>query len=557
MVFKLSFQIFAIVFIGTFSLQLQSQTDGQGLDFLISSPSEIAGSYSWRGAVDFGSEITSDFCAQLVWAENGAETLACDPLSSDTDLSGKIALIRRGECDFSQKVYNAQLKGAEAVVIVNHNVSGDINELVGMLGGANSELITIPSFFVSYATGMTIIPFLDEGGVVEVCIAFRTFYSEFGPYSYTTPQSQIVPLENLAVTIVNRSLNDKTGVESRLEITDPNGIMTELTSIDDLPRNTEVRIGFDLYLPEAKGVYSMKFISGNDGREITRTFEISDYTWAVDDGVPIGSRGPDVEQFTSANFFFQHANLVLAGSDGIATHVTFGLGNGGDLFVDDPSADIILIALYNADSDEDGQIDNFESFDELGDPLEIGFYEIQGTEVFDNLVTIPLDSPVSLEEGGIYFVSIAYDGLDAGTGIGPKFSASSNVDYPGIQTTPLQLGQLYGGWDGVTTLITRLHLEGFVSSTKDFEFLGEDKLKILSNPVINNKLIFKLSLNDPSERIDIMFRNLEGKLIQHLNYKNIKDISESINVTGLPSGTYFLNVNTEEGFRSEKVIIQN
>lgn len=46
---------------------------------------------------------------------------ACDPLPDTTpDLSGKVVLIRRGFCDFSQKLANAAAKGAKVMVIYEY-----------------------------------------------------------------------------------------------------------------------------------------------------------------------------------------------------------------------------------------------------------------------------------------------------------------------------------------------------------------------------------------------------------------------------------------------------
>ncbi|MQA63753.1 MAG: S8 family serine peptidase [Actinophytocola sp.] len=66
----------------------------------------------------------SDFTAPLgvvSGADNGL-SLACAPL--DTDLTGKIAVVSRGECSFSTKMRHAQDAGAVAAFVVN-NVAGD------------------------------------------------------------------------------------------------------------------------------------------------------------------------------------------------------------------------------------------------------------------------------------------------------------------------------------------------------------------------------------------------------------------------------------------------
>ncbi len=552
---QLQFNLMLVgLFMSLFAATLDAQTRDNGFEFQVVSPESIAGVYDWDGTTDFGPAIEEDFCGDLVWAGDPEEE-GCEPLSSD--LTGKVALIRRGGCFFSLKVYNAQEAGAKAVVVVNHDEDETLgpDDVIGMSGADSASSVTIPAIFVSYNTGMAIVPALAEGPV-EVCFELPTFNLAFGPYAYSTPISQVVPLENMQVRVTNRGITDKTNIETKLIITDPNGNEQELVTVHDAPIGEEVDVTFDPYIPDEIGEYTMRFISGNDGREVERKFEITEHTWAMDNGEVARAIGPSEEQFAEANFFSQHANLVLAGADGIVTHVTFGLGNGAELFVDDPSADIILMAIYDGDRNDDNAIDDFSSFDDLGDPLEIGFYEINGSETFDNLITIPFDNPVAIEEGGIYYVSLAYDGLNAGTGVGPAFSASNDVSYLNFPSTPLQLDQLYSGWAGAI-LITRLHLEGFVSNTEDFIPLAADKLKILSNPVANGQLTFELNLLDVSRNVNVKLRNLEGKLINEINYENTSTLTESIEVRGLPSGTYFLNVHTDEGFRSEKVIFAN
>ena len=63
-----------------------------------------------------------------------------------TDLHNKIVLIKRGEIHFTEKVINAQQKGAKAVLIYNHEK--------GMFHGALEKKVDIPVSSLSYKTGM-------------------------------------------------------------------------------------------------------------------------------------------------------------------------------------------------------------------------------------------------------------------------------------------------------------------------------------------------------------------------------------------------------------------
>lgn len=45
---------------------------------------------------------------------------ACDAIAMD--LSGKVALVQRGECNFVQKVWNAQRANATAVIVIDSHL---------------------------------------------------------------------------------------------------------------------------------------------------------------------------------------------------------------------------------------------------------------------------------------------------------------------------------------------------------------------------------------------------------------------------------------------------
>lgn len=66
----------------------------------------------------------------------------------DQDLTGKIALIKRGEITFSEKVANAAAKGAEGVVIFNHT-AGEENISMQL----DETAISIPSIFIPFEFG--------------------------------------------------------------------------------------------------------------------------------------------------------------------------------------------------------------------------------------------------------------------------------------------------------------------------------------------------------------------------------------------------------------------
>ena len=77
----------------------------------------------------------------------------CTTITNATSVAGNIALMNRGNCNFSTKVYNAQLAGATGVVIVN-NTSGAPTTMGVDTSSAN---VTIPSIHVAQSDGAALV----------------------------------------------------------------------------------------------------------------------------------------------------------------------------------------------------------------------------------------------------------------------------------------------------------------------------------------------------------------------------------------------------------------
>jgi hypothetical protein len=116
---------------------------------VLNAPASIAGSYA-VGVANFGPTLTqAGVTGDLVVAVDASASpgLLCEAVANTADVAGKIAMLDRGDCDFTVKVKNAQDAGAIGVVVVN-NVAGDpIN-----MGGTNANIV-IPSLQVSRDDG--------------------------------------------------------------------------------------------------------------------------------------------------------------------------------------------------------------------------------------------------------------------------------------------------------------------------------------------------------------------------------------------------------------------
>ena len=115
----------------------------------INSPGSIAGDISYLPTTNFGTTITSVITADAILVDDGDGVTSdgCNALVNGTELNGKIALVRRGSCNFVTKVKNAENAGAIAVVVMNNVDGSPINM------GGDDATIAIPAIMISKADG--------------------------------------------------------------------------------------------------------------------------------------------------------------------------------------------------------------------------------------------------------------------------------------------------------------------------------------------------------------------------------------------------------------------
>ncbi|MGF7088973.1 minor extracellular serine protease Vpr [Kroppenstedtia sanguinis] len=118
---------------------------------------------------DPGGQLTERKEGSLAVVKDG-NGLACTGISED--LTGKIAVIKRGDCSFTDKAYKAQQKGAAGVIIVN-NAPGDPS------GMSVEEKVTTPAVMVSQSDGEWILKGSEGSAVLEPADP-KEFDSEYG-----------------------------------------------------------------------------------------------------------------------------------------------------------------------------------------------------------------------------------------------------------------------------------------------------------------------------------------------------------------------------------------
>lgn len=141
------------------------------------SPAAIAGVYQFGTAVGWGTPINaSGVTGPVVAAADAANaagpttTDACTPLTNAADVAGKIALVERGTCGFTQKAKTVQDAGAIAVIIYNNAA----NAGAGPSNMANDPVIgptvTITAVSLNRMDGLAILNQLANGVTASIRI---------------------------------------------------------------------------------------------------------------------------------------------------------------------------------------------------------------------------------------------------------------------------------------------------------------------------------------------------------------------------------------------------
>ena len=137
-----------------------------GNETFITKPDNLASALNAiRG--NFGpAPTTTPITGDVVWSDDGSpghEREGCFNTQKASKLSGKIALIERGICEFGTKAYYAQNAGAIAVIICSHT-----DENIGMDGGVDGSKVRIPAYYITKKECDRIRFYVENGLVVTI-----------------------------------------------------------------------------------------------------------------------------------------------------------------------------------------------------------------------------------------------------------------------------------------------------------------------------------------------------------------------------------------------------
>ena len=155
-----------------------STTFQTAANLTINPPSGIAGNYECIPTTAFGTPVATAITANIVLVNDGVAPTsdACQAIANASELNGKIALIRRGTCDFDIKVKSAEVAGAIGVIMMNDN-----RPITGM--GGDDTTIMIPSIMISE----------QDGNAIEAAVSAGTVSGTLNPVVRGAFTGNLVP----------------------------------------------------------------------------------------------------------------------------------------------------------------------------------------------------------------------------------------------------------------------------------------------------------------------------------------------------------------------------
>lgn len=503
-----------------------------------------------------------------------ADSLACNPLVNN--LTGKIAVLYRGSCEFGVKAYNAQLAGAIGVIIINNAAGAP----VAMGGGAQGLNVTIPVVMISSADGALLRPeilaenttvfigsknglYQDDIGFTDADLLRAKSFSNLHLLSQNATEFSV----ELGTWVRNYGQNDQTGITLTCSI-DLNS--TNLYSSTSAPFNLLSGDSVFVALPTfsqssyANGYYEMTYSVNMTPLDESTYDNVRSADFMISDSLysfcqinpstykPIN----DMNQFNGSTssmevcIHFQDANASRVAVNGI----NFSAGtsqNPTPTSIDGEFVELYVYEWQDVFTDiNDGALDlNNISLDELAMEEYIYTSNLQGENVY-----VPLSTPVILEDNVRYLFCM---------------SIYSPTIYPGYESA------LDYNWNFETYLqpINMIRLDGGQWFPAGF---GTDQSPAISINFVDASSIGLVELpqsdltaypNPASESINVPLTNCEGNVIV-----NIIDISGKIvstqnvsmnstmltlDVTTLPTGVYTVKLTLEDNSTKNVQIVVN
>ncbi len=399
--------------------------------------------------------------AVFAFDDTAADSLACDTVVNVAQVTGKIAVVYRGSCNFSLKALMCQNAGAVAVVIIN-NIPGPP---VGMGAGTYGADVTIPVAMISDADGALLRPEIEAGNVVIFLGNKQGLYDEdLGFYkpdiqmAKSTGRPKLVSNDGTefsvrpACWVHNYGNNDQTGVSVTATISQ-NGtaLYTETATAVDIISGDSSFFTMPEFTPGSwDGYYTLDYqinMGATDEYPGDNAFSsafVVDSVLAygvVDEVTGLPTPGPHYRPSTSTTSFtsclsFMDANASRMAAMGLYTSAV--AATGGTL-----EGEYLETTAYQWDDVFTGISDANFGFNSLT-PVGSGEYTYNA-DLPNERIYIPFFDPVMLQDNTRYLFCVTTYSTTVYLGYDDTYDYDENITYDDQPVSPISNdGTWYG-----------------------------------------------------------------------------------------------------------------
>ena len=526
-------------------------------------------------------------------------TEGCSPLVNGADVTGKIAFIDRGSCNFSLKALNAQNAGAMAAIIANHTAGAGT---IVMGAGNFATDVTIPVVMISYEDGQLIREKLANG-VVNMSIGNLKFDLDLGvetgtvlfPGYSTIPGHQVETAGNITfipgASVTNNGSTDGSNVFVEATITHDNGggateVYNEAGTVAAIQSDSSELIVLSDFDPSAtgEGRYDFSYSVTSDveddvpfDNDFSASFNVSNNVYAKarwdeannrpmrTNGFTIAGGGP-IEMLTG----FEFPNGTNLKVDSVIFHVST---NNASL-----ANTAITVYLYNWD-DVDGDGNYAEGEVEIA---AFGFYEFDvTTTVTEQWITLEIEDFFSGDlgyvvpaDGARLIVGTRYEGVDLVffgfdegvdldqyiNGVSGPNGTYNDAQLPYSQTTTFGPAGADFGSIGIFTdtwvcSSTALYVNPTTVSTNNLTD-AEANVNIFPNPSAEVITVEVELSNLDNGRLVYSVVDMQGRTIFQTDKGGLSKDVQKFDVSNLSSGSYEMIIATDKGIKSVGFVVK-
>lgn len=550
--------------------------------FYAEAPNAIVGNYdftyakptqSWGGPdMTLPANAITD---TLMLASDGttADSLVCNPATNN--LTGKIAVLYRGNCQFGTKALNAQNAGAVAVIIIN-NVPGSPIE---MNGGTDGPNVTIPVVMVSDATGAILVNAMASNSTVVFIGSKSNFYgNDLGFYKADILRAEAVStpsliaqnntefsIPNIGGMVHNYGSNDQTNVTLNVQITlNGNSVYNQTSTASNIVSGDSAYFtlpAFSLSTYTA-GYYYMNYSISSDSTDEFTADNILESDFLVDDssfalsriidttGLPANAAyyrpSGGTGSFTEC-IHFRDANASRLQADGIWFSASGGtVPTGGTTGTLD--GEYIEVFVYEwADQFTDLNDANFQlaTLNQIGSGSYTYMSDLQNTNVY-----APITQQSRLQDNTRYLFCVSTYNVDVYLGFDTELDYDENVNTYAQPLFPIEdNGTWYPGGFG-TDVVPAIAVQ-MSANTVGIEDHNEVKMTPYPNPTRD---IITIPVGSKKGTTTLVVTDLTGRVVLR-QAVNAVGGNITVDASTLGNGNYLFNMNFEDGTYSKFTVV--